>query len=41
MVERTYAARLEHSLDVADGINQIHAEEGVRWLYSFLGVRDA
>jgi hypothetical protein len=23
-------------LDVADGINRLNAEEGVRWLYSFL-----
>ena len=36
MVERNYAEQLEPSLDVADGINRINAEEGVRWLYSFL-----
>ena len=36
MVERNYAEELEPSLDVADGINRINAEEGVRWLYSFL-----
>jgi Protein of unknown function (DUF4242) len=36
MVERTFAEELEPSLDVADGINRINAEEGVRWLYSFL-----
>lgn len=36
MVERTYAEALEPSLDAADGINRINAEEGVRWLYSFL-----
>jgi len=36
MVERNYAEELESSLDVADGINRLNAEEGVRWLYSFL-----
>ncbi len=36
MVERNYAERLEPSFDLADGINRINAEEGVRWLYSFL-----
>ena len=36
MVERTFAEELEPSLEVADGINRINAEEGVRWLYSFL-----
>jgi len=36
MVERNYADELEASADTADGINRINAEEGVRWLYSFL-----
>ena len=36
MVERNYAEALEPSLEAADGINRINAEEGVRWLYSFL-----
>ena len=36
MVERNFAEKLEPSLDGADGINRINAEEGVRWLYSFL-----
>ena len=36
MVERNYAQELEPSLEAADGINRINAEEGVRWLYSFL-----
>ncbi|EUA09912.1 hypothetical protein I546_3937 [Mycobacterium kansasii 732] len=36
MVERTYAEKLEPTFEVADGINRINAEEGVRWLYSFL-----
>ena len=36
MVERNYADELEPSIEAADGINRINAEEGVRWLYSFL-----
>jgi hypothetical protein len=36
MVERRYADDLEASGEVVDGINRINAEEGVRWLYSFL-----
>jgi Protein of unknown function (DUF4242) len=36
MVERNYAQELEPSIEVADGITRINAEEGVRWLYSFL-----
>lgn len=36
MVERNYAEELEPSLEAADGVNRINAEEGVRWLYSFL-----
>lgn len=36
MVERTFAEELEPNLDAADGINRINADEGVRWLYSFL-----
>jgi hypothetical protein len=36
MVERAFAEELEPSLDLADGINRINAEEGVSWLYSFL-----
>jgi hypothetical protein len=36
MVERTYADELEAGAEAADGINRINAEEGVRWLYSFL-----
>jgi hypothetical protein len=36
MVERAYAEELEPTLDLADGINRINAEAGVRWLYSFL-----
>jgi hypothetical protein len=36
MVERNFAEVLEPSLDLADGINRINAQEGVQWLYSFL-----
>ncbi|ORB87052.1 hypothetical protein B1987_28435 [Mycobacterium kansasii] len=36
MVERTYAEQLEPSFEATDGINRINAQEGVRWLYSFL-----
>ena len=36
MVERNFAEALEPSLDLADGINRINAQEGVHWLYSFL-----
>lgn len=36
LIERRYADQLEVTADVADGINRINDEEGVRWLYSFL-----
>ena len=36
LVERRYADALEVSAQKADGINQINAEEDVRWLYSLL-----
>ena len=36
MVERNFAEELEPGLEVADGINRINDQEGVRWLYSFL-----
>ena len=36
MVERQFAAELEASAELADGINRINDDEGVRWLYSFL-----
>jgi hypothetical protein len=36
MVERRYADELDAITEVADGINKVNAEEGVRWLYSFL-----
>jgi hypothetical protein len=36
MIERRYADALEVTADVADGVNVINDDEGVRWLYSFL-----
>ncbi len=36
LIERRFAQDLEASADVADRINRINEEEGVRWLYSFL-----
>jgi len=36
MIERRFADDLEASAEVADLINRINEEEGVRWLYSFL-----
>lgn len=36
IVERNYAEELEASAELADGINRVNDEEGVRWLYSFL-----
>jgi hypothetical protein len=36
MIERRYSDVLELSADIAEGVNRINADEGVRWLYSFL-----
>lgn len=36
MVERNFAEELEPSVEVADGINRINDQAGVRWIYSFL-----
>jgi Nickel responsive protein SCO4226-like len=36
MIERRYADQLEVTAEIADGINRINDDEGVRWLYSFL-----
>jgi hypothetical protein len=36
MIERQFADDLEASAEIADRINRINDEEGVRWLYSFL-----
>jgi hypothetical protein len=36
LIERRFAEDLEASAEVADRINRINEEEGVRWLYSFL-----
>jgi len=36
LIERRFAADIEASAEITDRINRINAEEGVRWLYSFL-----
>ncbi len=36
MIERRFADALELTADGVDGVNRINADEGVRWLYSFL-----
>jgi hypothetical protein len=36
MIERRYSDVLELTADVAEGVNRINTDEGVRWLYSFL-----
>jgi hypothetical protein len=36
LIERRFAEDLEASAEVADRINRINEEDGVRWLYSFL-----
>jgi hypothetical protein len=38
MIERRYADQLEVTAGIAEGINRINVEEGVRWLYSFLSL---
>ena len=38
MIGRRYADQLDVTADIAEGINRINDEEGVRWLYSFLSV---
>lgn len=36
LIERRYVDELEVGAAEAEGINRINAEEGVKWLYSFL-----
>lgn len=36
IIERQYAEELEVDAEVARFVNEINAEEGVRWVYSFL-----
>ncbi|MDP9427770.1 MAG: DUF4242 domain-containing protein [Actinomycetota bacterium] len=36
MVERRFADVLEADAGIAEGVNRINDDEGVRWLYSFL-----
>jgi len=38
MIERRFADELHVDADAAEGVNRINADEGVRWLYSFLSV---
>ncbi|WP_285107246.1 DUF4242 domain-containing protein [Promicromonospora sp. MEB111] len=38
VIERTYAERVEPYLGAFDKLNEINANEGVRWLYSFLSL---
>ena len=36
LIERKYAEQLQLSSDAVVALEEINAEEGVRWLYSFL-----
>jgi hypothetical protein len=36
LIERRFAEELDVAPDVAQAVNEINADEGVRWLYSFL-----
>ena len=36
MIERRYAEQLEMSADGVRALEEINADEGVRWLFSFL-----
>ena len=36
MIERQFADELEVGAAEAEGINRVNADEGVKWLYSFL-----
>ncbi|MFD7311346.1 DUF4242 domain-containing protein [Promicromonospora sp. NPDC059942] len=38
VIERTYAERVEPYLGAFEKLNEINANEGVRWLYSFLSL---
>jgi hypothetical protein len=38
VIERTYAERVEPYLGAFEELNEINANEGVRWLYSFLSL---
>jgi hypothetical protein len=37
IIERTYAEQLEPSSDDLKILEQINADEGIRWVFSFLG----
>ncbi len=36
MIERQFADELDVTPDIAIAVNEVNADEGVRWLYSFL-----
>jgi hypothetical protein len=36
LIERNFADELEVTKDAADSVQRINAEEGVKWLFSFL-----
>lgn len=36
LIERKYAEQLELSPDLVKGLEEINADEGVQWLFSFL-----
>ncbi|GAA1708381.1 hypothetical protein GCM10009809_00780 [Isoptericola hypogeus] len=38
IIEREYAERVDPYLGAFDEINEVNANEGVRWLYSFLSL---
>ncbi|MEL7974308.1 DUF4242 domain-containing protein [Isoptericola sp. F-RaC21] len=38
IIEREYAERVDPYLGAFDEINEINADEGIRWLYSFLSL---
>ncbi|MEN5072324.1 DUF4242 domain-containing protein [Isoptericola cucumis] len=38
VIEREYAERVEPYLGAFEELNEINANEGVRWLYSFLSL---
>ncbi|OLT45988.1 DUF4242 domain-containing protein [Cellulosimicrobium sp. CUA-896] len=38
IVEREYAERVEPYLGAFEGLNEVNATEGVRWLFSFLSL---
>jgi len=37
LIERNFAEEVEVTKDVADNVRRINDDEGIRWLFSFLG----